>query len=71
MKRLSALFIKCLANRFGYKIGMIKIDGNNKQDRGEAFIPHTIIEGDLEILRYLDISGYLFKKEPFNRSKND
>ena len=69
MKRLSALFIKCLANRFGYKIGMIKIDGNNKQDRGEAFIPHTIIEGDRELLRYLDISGYVFKKEPFDRFK--
>ena len=31
MKRYPALFIKWLANRFGYKIGMIKIDGNNKQ----------------------------------------
>jgi len=71
MKRCPALFIKWLANRFGYKIGMIKIDGNKKRGKRETFIPHTIIEGDLEILRYLDISGYLFKKEPFNRSKND
>ena len=69
MKRYSALFIKWLANRFGYKIGMIKIDGNNKQDRGEAFIPHTIIEGGRELLRYLDITGYLFKTEPLNRNK--
>ena len=70
MKRLPALFIKWLANRFGYKIGMIKIDGNNKQDRGKSFIPHSIIEGDMELLRYLDISGYVFKKEPFDRFKN-
>ena len=50
---------------------MIKIDGNKKRGKRETLVPHTIIEGDLEILRYLDISGYLFKKEPFNRSKND
>jgi hypothetical protein len=60
MKRYPALFIKWLANRFGYKIGMIKI--NNAETR---------IEGDKEILRYFDISGYIFKKEPFNRSKKD
>jgi hypothetical protein len=29
----------------------------------------TTIEGDRELLRYLDISGYVFKKEPFNRNK--
>ena len=60
MKRYPALFIKWLANRFGYKIGMIKI--NNAETR---------IEGDKEILRYFDISGYIFKKEPFNRNKKD
>jgi ribosomal protein L3 len=69
MKRYPALFIKWLSNCFGYKIGMIKIYGNNNHDRGEAFIPHTIIEGDAELLRYLDISGYVLKKEPFNRNK--
>ena len=63
--------IKWLSHKMGYKIAMIKIDGNLKRGKRETFIPHTIIEGDLEILRYLDISGYLFKKEPFNRSKND
>jgi len=71
MKRYPALFIKWLANRFGYKIAMIKIDGNNKQNSGKTYIPHTIIEGDIELLRYVDISRYSFKKEPFNRSKND
>lgn len=56
MKRIPALFVKWLANCFGYKIGMIKIK------KGE-----TTIEGDREILRYLDISGYIFQKEPINR----
>jgi hypothetical protein len=60
MKRYPALFIKWLANRFGYKIGMIKI--NNTE---------TSIEGDKEILIYFDISGYIFKKEPFDRFKKD
>ena len=46
MKRYPALLVKWLANRFGYKIGMIKI-GNGE----------TRIEGDKEVLRYFDISG--------------
>jgi hypothetical protein len=56
MKRIPALFVKWLANLFEYKIGMIKIK------KGQ-----TTIEGDREILRYLDISGYIFKKDPINR----
>ena len=56
MKRYTALLVKWLANKFGYKIGMIKI-GNGE----------TRVEGDIEVLRYFDISGYVFKKEPFNR----
>lgn len=56
MKRYPALLVKWLANKFGYKIGMIKI-GNGE----------TRVEGDIEVLRYFDISGYVFKKEPFNR----
>jgi hypothetical protein len=31
----------------------------------------TIVEGDKEVLRYFDISGYIFKKEPFNRTGNN
>lgn len=58
MKRYPALLVKWFANRFGYKIGMIKI-GNGE----------TRIEGDKEVLRYFDISGYVFKKEPINRVK--
>jgi hypothetical protein len=56
MKRYPALFIKWLANRFGYKITLLKsVKGT------------TTVEGDIELLRYLDISGYVFKKEPINR----
>jgi hypothetical protein len=60
MKRYPALFIKWLANRFGYKITLVK------SGKGT-----TRVEGDRELLCYLDISGYFFKKEPFNRSKKD
>jgi hypothetical protein len=28
----------------------------------------TIIEDDKELLRYIDISGYFFKKEPIKRT---
>ena len=59
MKRYPALFIKWLANRFGYKIVLVK------SGKGT-----TTIEGDRELHRYLDISGYFFKKEPFDRFKN-
>jgi hypothetical protein len=59
MKRYPALFIKWLANRFGYKITLVK------SGKGT-----TRVEGDMELLRYLDISGYFFKKEPFDRLKN-
>jgi len=58
MKRYPALFIKWLANSFGYKITLLKsVKGT------------TTVEGDIELLRYLDISGYFFKKEPFDRFK--
>ena len=60
MKRYPALLIKWLSNRFGYKIAMLK------SSKGT-----TTVEGIIELLRYVDISGYFFKKEPFNRSKND
>ena len=56
MKRYPVLFIKWLANRFGYKIAMLK-----------AAKGTTTIEGDFELLRYVDISGYFFKKKPLSR----
>jgi hypothetical protein len=29
----------------------------------------TTIEGDKELLRYVDISGYFFKREPIKRKQ--
>jgi len=59
MKRLNVRFIKWLANRFGYKIAMLKAkDGT------------TYIDGDIDLLRYVDVVGYFFKKQPLKR-KND
>ena len=57
MKRYPVLFIKWLANRFGYKIAILK-----------AAKGTTTIEGDIELLRYVDISGYFFNKEPLKRT---
>ena len=57
MNRLHVKFIKWLANKFGYKIAMVK-----------ALNGTTTIEGDNELLRYTDLSGYLFKKEPLKRT---
>ena len=42
----------------GYKIVMIKIGGE---------VPGITIEGDKELLKYVDITGYSFKKEPLKR----
>lgn len=56
IKKLPAFLIKFVANLYGYKIGMVKISN------GE-----TIMEGDKEILRYFDISGYVLKKDPINK----
>ena len=57
MKRYPVLFIKWLANRFGYKIAMLK-----------AAKGTTTIEGDIELLRYVDISGYFLNKESLKRT---
>ena len=59
MNRIHIKFIKWLSNKFGYKIAMIKIGGE---------VPSVTIEGDKELLRYVDISGYTFKKEPIKRT---
>ena len=50
--------IKWLAHKMGYKIAMIKIGGE---------VPGITIDGDKELLRYVDITGYTFKKEPVSR----
>jgi len=57
MKRLHIKFIKWLSNRFGYKIIMLKAKNGT-----------TAFEGDRELLRYVDVSGYFFKKEPLKRT---
>ena len=56
VKRLPPLFVKWLSNQLGYKIIMLRAkDGC------------IDIEGDGELLRYTDASGYFFKKEPLIR----
>ena len=59
MERLHVKLIKWISNKFGYKIAMIKIGGK---------VPGITIEGDKELLRYVDITGYSFKKEPLKRT---
>jgi hypothetical protein len=59
MRRLHVKLIKWVSNKFGYKIAMIKIGGK---------VPGITIEGDKELLRYVDITGYSFKKEPLKRT---
>jgi len=51
--------IKWLSHKMGYKIAMIKIGGE---------IPSITIDGDKELLRYIDITGYTFKKDPIKRT---
>ena len=58
MERLHVKFIKWLSNIFGYKIVMLK-----------AKPGETIIEGDIEVIRYVDIPGYFFKLVPLNKSQ--
>ena len=57
MKRIPILIVKWLANKFEYKIVMLKAKNGT-----------TIIEGDKELLKYVDITGYFFKKEPLKRT---
>ncbi len=59
MGRLHVKLIKWVSNKFGYKIVMLKTANGT-----------TTIEGDKEVLRYVDVSGYFFKKEPLSRIKS-
>ena len=56
MNRIHIKFIKWLSNKFGYKIVMLKTKKGT-----------TTIEGDKELLRYVDVTGYFFKKDPIKR----
>jgi hypothetical protein len=58
MNKMKINLVKWLANRFGFKIAMIKT--------GNGIIS---IQGDRELLKYVDISGYTFKKEPIKRNE--
>jgi hypothetical protein len=60
MNRIPTRILKYLANKLGYKIVMLK-----------AAKGTTTIEGDKELLRYVDITGYFFKKEPLSRIQSD
>ena len=59
MKRIPTLIVKWLANKLGFKIAMIKIGGE---------IPGITIDGDKELLKYVDITGYTLKKDPLKRT---
>ena len=48
--------IKWISHKMGYKIVMLK-----------ALNGTTTIHGDKELLKYVDITGYFFKKEPLSR----
>jgi hypothetical protein len=56
MGRLHVKLIKWISNKFGYKIAMLKAANGT-----------TTVEGNIELLRYVDISGYFFKKKPLSR----
>ena len=58
MKRIPTLIVKWFANKLGYKVIMLKAANGT-----------TTIEGDKELIRYVDIIGYFFKKEPLNRKQ--
>lgn len=51
--------IKWLSHKIGFKIAMIKIGGE---------VPGITIDGDKELLRYVDITGYTSKKDPLKRT---
>ena len=57
MNRIHIKFIKWISNKFGYKIIMLKASNGT-----------TIIEGNTELLPYVDVLGYFFKKEPIKRT---
>ena len=57
MNRIHVKFIKWISNKFGYKIAMLKASNRT-----------TAIEGDKELLRYVDVSGYFIGQEPLKRT---
>jgi hypothetical protein len=54
MKQLHIKFIKWLSKTSGYKVALLKTDGE-------------IVTGDEDFLRYVDVNGYTSKQEPLKR----
>ena len=77
MKKLQLKLAKWLFNQAGYKIAAIKQTPITNR-YGEKIIKHnvhtgvptTFINGDKELLRYLDITGYIANKTPLKRVYN-
>lgn len=57
MEKIIVAFIKWLSTKSGFKIAMIKIEEGK----------HSI-QGDEELLKYVDIVGYVSKKQPLKRT---
>jgi hypothetical protein len=60
MKQVVYKLAKSILRRQGYKIALIKSDNGT-----------TELDGDMEWIKYVDVVGYLFKKEPLKRDKID
>jgi hypothetical protein len=58
LKKLQVLCLKYLANLYGYKIVMVKVEN------GEV-----TIEGDDELVKHTDITGYWFEEEQLKKNK--
>lgn len=74
MKKLQLKLAKYLFKRLGYKITAIKQTPITNR-YGEKVIKHNVyteiptlfIEGDKELLRYTDVTGYIYGKDPLKR----
>jgi hypothetical protein len=77
MERVQLRLAKWLFKRLGYKIVAIKQTPITNR-YGEKVAKHNVyteiptlfIEGDKELIRYVDVTGYVSKKEPLRREYN-
>ena len=56
MKKVLYDLAKRVLRKQGYKIALIKVDNG-----------HTQVDGDFEWIKYVDIVGYVSKKDPLKR----
>ena len=73
MKRLQLRLAKWLLRRLDYQYVAIKqIPTHNTVIKHNVYteIPTLFIEGDNELLKYVDTTGFLTKKEPLRRAYN-